>query len=139
MRKVLDLIRKWADDEVTCRDAKKAAEEGGDEAADKEVPSDEVCNRYGQFWEQYGRAVKLGIIEDTTNRNRLAKLLRFHTSKSPDKLTSLEEYISRMKEGQKDIYYLAGASKDEVAKSPFLERLLAKGYEVIYFTDVLDE
>ncbi len=67
------------------------------------------CELYGKFWEQYGRALKLGAIEDTTNRNRIAKLLRFHTSKSLDKLTSFEEYIGRMKEGQKDIYFLAGA------------------------------
>ncbi len=66
------------------------------------------------------------MIEDTTNRGRLAKLLRFHTSKSTDKLTSLDEYVSRMKAGQKDIYYLAGNSKEEVAKSPFVEQLLRK-------------
>jgi heat shock protein beta len=77
--------------------------------ADEEgLPTGEACEVYGKFWAQYGRAMKLGIIEDSTNRNRLARLLRFHTSKSPDTLTSLEEYISRMKPGQKDIYYLAG-------------------------------
>lgn len=59
-------------------------------------------------------------------RSRLAKLLRFHTSKSPEKLTSLDEYISRMKEDQKQIYFIAGSSKEEVAKSPFLEKLVKK-------------
>jgi heat shock protein beta len=68
---------------------------------------------YAKFWAQYGRALKLGIIEDATNRNRLAKLLRFYTSKSPDTLSSLEEYVGRMKPGQKDIYYLAGQSASQ--------------------------
>lgn len=131
VRKVLDLIKKWADDEVKCKEE--------EEAAEKEAKDKAVCERYGKFWAQYGRAMKLGMIEDSTNRNRLAKLMRFHTSKSGDKLSSFEEYIARMKEGQKSIYYLAGASKDEVAASPFVEQLLRKGYEVIYFTDVLDE
>ncbi len=71
-------------------------------------PSETECGLYGKFWEQFGRAIKLGIIEDSTNRNRLAKLLRVYTSKSDDKLTTLDEYISRMKDGQKSIYYLAG-------------------------------
>ncbi|KAG2435339.1 hypothetical protein HXX76_007412 [Chlamydomonas incerta] len=132
VRKVLDMIRKMAETEVKCKDM----EEKG-ETEDK--PTEKECGQYAKFWEQFGRAIKLGIIEDTTNRNRLAKLLRFQTSKSGDKLTTLDEYIGRMKEGQKSIYYLAGTSKEEVAGSPFVEQLLRKGYEVIYFTDVLDE
>ncbi len=79
---------------------------------DSGAPGITACELYGKFWEQYGRSMKLGTIEDQTNRNRLTKLLRFHTSKSLDKLTSLEEYVSRMKEGQKDIYYLAGERPD---------------------------
>ncbi|GIL89128.1 hypothetical protein Vretimale_16178 [Volvox reticuliferus] len=132
VRKVLDMIKKMSETEVKC----KALEEKGETEG---KPSDKECGQYEKFWEQFGRSIKLGIIEDATNRNRLAKLLRVHTSKSGDKLTTLDEYISRMKEGQKSIYYLAGASKEEVANSPHLERLLRKGYEVIYFTDVLDE
>eukprot|EP00197_Chlamydomonas_leiostraca_P012972 CAMPEP_0202865410 /NCGR_PEP_ID=MMETSP1391-20130828/5942_1 /ASSEMBLY_ACC=CAM_ASM_000867 /TAXON_ID=1034604 /ORGANISM="Chlamydomonas leiostraca, Strain SAG 11-49" /LENGTH=829 /DNA_ID=CAMNT_0049545253 /DNA_START=106 /DNA_END=2595 /DNA_ORIENTATION=+ len=146
IRKVLDLIKKWADDEAKCRKAeedKKKAEEGKEEEAkeeaDADIPTGEACTAYETFWSQYGRAMKLGMIEDATNRGRLTKLLRFHTSKSPEKLTSLDEYIARMKDGQKDIYYLAGATKEEIAKSPFVEQLLRKGYEVIYYTDVLDE
>ncbi|KAF5832490.1 Hsp90 protein-domain-containing protein [Dunaliella salina] len=103
VRKVLDLIKKWSDDELKCRKA-----EAGEEDEDEPAPTGEACEMYGKFWEQYGRAMKLGIVEDATNRNRMAKLLRFHTSKSLDKLTSLDEYVSRMKEGQKQIYYLAG-------------------------------
>ncbi|KXZ42735.1 hypothetical protein GPECTOR_121g435 [Gonium pectorale] len=132
IRKVLDMIRKMAEAEVKC----KAMEEAGET---ENKPSEKECGQYGKFFEQFGRALKLGIIEDTANRNRLAKLLRFNTSKSEDKLTSLDEYIKRMKDGQKSIYYLAGSSKEEVANSPFVEQLLRKGYEVIYFTEVLDE
>ncbi|KAF3620250.1 Endoplasmin -like protein [Capsicum annuum] len=77
--------------------------------------------------------------EDATNRNRLAKLLRFETSKSDGKLTSLDQYISRMKSGKKDIFYVTGASKEQLEKSPFLERLNKNDYEVIVFTDSVDE
>jgi HSP90 family molecular chaperone len=80
-----------------------------------------------------------GIMEDAGNRGRLAKLLRFHTSASPDTLTSLDDYLGRMKEGQKSIFFICGGSMDEVQRSPFLEQLLAKGYEVILFTEPMDE
>ncbi|KAL0438406.1 UNVERIFIED_CONTAM: Endoplasmin [Sesamum latifolium] len=88
---------------------------------------------------EFGKSIKLGIIEDATNRNRLAKLLRFETTKSDGKLTSLDQYISRMKSGQKDIFYITGTSKEQLEKSPFLERLTKKNYEVIFFTDPVDE
>eukprot|EP00877_Chromochloris_zofingiensis_P005364 jgi/Chrzof1/14829/Cz09g17250.t1 len=130
VRKALDFIKKLADDERKCNETPEG---------DDDRPAKEDCGKFGEFWSQFGRAMKLGIIEDSNNRSRLAKLLRFHTSKSPEKLTSLDEYISRMKEDQKQIYFIAGSSKEEVAKSPFLEKLVKKGYEVIYFTDVLDE
>jgi len=94
--------------------------------------------KYEKFWEQYSTNIKLGIVDDTTNRNRLTKLLRFYSSKTQS-LTSLEDYVSRMKEGQDQIFYLAGESKEAVANSPFVERLLGKGYEVLYMTDPIDE
>lgn len=77
-------------------------------------------------------------MEDPSNRSRLGKLLRFHSSHSKN-LTSLEEYISRAKEGQTHIYWLAGANRKEVERSPFVERLLAKGYEVLYLVEAVDE
>ena len=79
------------------------------------------------------------IIEDASNRVRLAKLLRFQTSKSDGKLVSLEQYVERMKEGQKSIYYITGESIDALKNSPFLEKLISKDFEVIYFTDPIDE
>jgi heat shock protein 90kDa beta len=79
-----------------------------EEKAEESKGGVKESEKYGTFWGQFGKAIKLGVIEDTANRQRLAKLLRFKTSKSPDKLTSLDDYISRMKEGQKQIYYLTG-------------------------------
>jgi heat shock protein beta len=135
VRKALDMIRKLAEGDDDEDKDKEEGEQVEDDGADEEVKE----SKYEKFWKEYGKAIKLGVIEDSSNRTRLAKLLRFYTSKSGDKLTSLEEYVGRMKEGQKQIYYLAGNSMDEVKNSAFLERLLAKDLEVIFFTDPIDE
>jgi len=90
------------------------------------------------FWDQFGTSIKLGVIEDSTNRNRLAKLLRFHSSNS-DELTSLEEYVERMKEKQAKIYFVGANGLEECQKSPFSERLIKKGYEVLYLAEPVDE
>merc|ERR1711910_304373 len=92
---------------------------------------------YPTFWQEYSTNIKLGVIEDTANRTRLAKLLRFVSSSG--KMTSLAEYVERMKDKQESIFYAAGGSKDEVMNSPFVERLLKKGYEVLYLTEAVDE
>ena len=131
VRKALDMIRKLAE-EGQDDDDEEAADADADDSADEET-------RYDKFWKNYGKAIKLGIIEDASNRTRLAKLMRFYTSKSPTKLVSLEQYVERMKPGQKSIYYLAGESREALEKSPFLEKLLHKDLEVIYFTDPIDE
>ncbi|KAJ0085523.1 hypothetical protein Patl1_09530 [Pistacia atlantica] len=133
IRKALDMIRKIAEedpDESTDKD-KKDVEKSSDD--------DEKKGQYTKFWNEFGKSIKLGIIEDAANRNRLAKLLRFESTKSDGKLTSLDQYISRMKSGQKDIFYITGTNKEQLEKSPFLERLKKKNYEVIFFTDPVDE
>merc|ERR1711872_556359 len=107
VRKTLDMIKKISDD------------------------------KYDAFWKEYSTNIKLGVIEDTANRTRLAKLLRFTTSGG--KLSSLSEYVERMKDKQENIFYCAGGSLDEVKGSPFVERLLKKGYEVLYLTEAVDE
>ena len=99
----------------------------------------ENAEDYKKFYEQFSKNLKLGIHEDSANRTKIADLLRFHTSKSGDDQISLKEYIARMKEGQKSIYYITGESKAAVASSPFLEGLKQRGLEVLYLVDPIDE
>merc|ERR1711935_439769 len=94
---------------------------------------------YKKFYEQFGKCLKLGVHEDSTNRTKVAELLRYQTSKSGDESISLKEYVDRMKEGQNDIYYITGESIAQVSSSPFLETLRKKGYEVFYMVDPIDE
>merc|ERR1719235_2099732 len=94
---------------------------------------------YKKFYEQFSKNLKLGIHEDSTNRQKLADLLRYQTSKSGDESISLKEYCDRMKEGQNDIYYITGESIQGVSSSPFLETLRKKGIEVLYMVDPIDE
>merc|ERR1712139_59912 len=92
-----------------------------------------------KFYEQFSKNLKLGIHEDQTNREKLSNFLRYHTSKSGEDQISLKEYVARMKEGQKDIFFITGESKAAVSASPFIEGLKKKGYEVLYLIDPIDE
>lgn len=94
---------------------------------------------YKQFFDSYGYALKLELANDDRYKSKIAPLLRFQSSKSNGDLISLDDYIERKKEGQKNIYFLAGSSVEEIEKSPFLERLKAGDYEVLYMTDPVDE
>merc|ERR1711976_636151 len=94
---------------------------------------------FKKFYEQFGKNLKLGIHEDSTNRKKLASLLRFYTSASGDEPCSFADYVSRMKENQKDIYFITGESREVVAASAFVERLKKRGFEVIYMTEPIDE
>ncbi|KZC12059.1 PREDICTED: heat shock protein 83-like isoform X1 [Dufourea novaeangliae] len=94
---------------------------------------------YKKCYEQFSKNLKLGIHEDSQNRKKLAELLRYYTSASGDEMCSLKEYVGRMKENQKHIYYITGESREQVANSAFVERVRKRGFEVVYMTEPIDE
>lgn len=147
IRKAIEMLKRMSDRDI------KGGEEGEDttkekkgwfgskkdkDASDGDKASD--TEKYQTFWNTFGKSIKMGVVEDSTNRKRLLPLLRFYTSASGQNLTNFDEYIKRMKENQTSIYFMVSTdSRDDIAQSPFVEPLLARGYEVIYFTDALDE
>jgi hypothetical protein len=161
VRKALEMIRRLASAQTKAWENKaknitagegegSEAAAGGEEEEGAAIPSHLAKNAlsvYTKFWDTFGRNIKLGLIEDASNRSKLAKLLRYKSSKSlvtakagnSSVYRSLDEYLADMAEDQKQIYYIAGESLEAVQKSPFLERLTQKGLEVLFLTEPIDE
>ncbi|MGW6989692.1 molecular chaperone HtpG [Streptomyces sp. NPDC054946] len=97
------------------------------------------AERYAKVWDQFGRALKEGLIEDTDNTGALLELVSAASTHDPEKTTTLREYVERMKDGQDTIYYLTGETRAMVENSPHMEAFAAKGYEVLILTDPIDE
>merc|ERR1719305_258768 len=136
------MIKAMADADKKDDDEDEDEDEDKEKAEDEEKKEDgeeEEVSKYETFWKSFGKYIKMGLIEDAANRTRLAKLLRYATSKSGDKEISLEEYVANMKDDQKNIYYISGDDKDSLLKSPSVEKLLARDIEIIFMTDSVDE
>ena len=96
-------------------------------------------NKYNDWYDQFAPQLKMGVIDDEPNRNKIMKLLRYKSTTSQGELTSLEKYVANMKDWQKEIFFVAGDDIEAVAKSQFLEPFADKGVEVLYFVDPVDE
>merc|ERR1719482_415724 len=132
-----DADKKDDDEDEDEDDEEKEGEEKKED--DEEEEKSDEATKYETFWKAFGKYIKMGLIEDAANRTRLAKLLRYLTSKSGDKEISLEDYVANMKDDQKNIYYISGEDKESLLKSPSVEKLLSKDIEIIFMTDSVDE
>lgn len=160
VRKAIEMVKKLAeegledDDDEYDSDEEDAADAEGEDSTKESTEEDEAdaeaeeeddeededyVDKYDTFWKNFGKSIKLGVIEDSSNRLKLAKLLRFYSTEDADELTSLDEYISRMKDDQDTILYLSGDTKESIQKSPILQKYAKRGYEVLILDDPIDE
>lgn len=148
VRKALEMIKSLnkvdvdkAEDNENEEDKEDEAKEDSDKKEDE--PEKKKKSKYVDFWVKFGKSIKLGVIEDKPNRSRLAKLLRFRSSKTNTDdsydWASLDDYMNRMKKDQEFIYFHSGNDIESVKSSPFMEKIVAKDYEVIYLTEPIDE
>merc|ERR1719337_654758 len=131
VRKVLELMKKLAKEEDSGEKDEEAKEE-------KKESKDEEST-WVKFWKEFNKNLKMGCYEDDSNRSKISKLLRFHSTKSEDKQINLDKYLDRMQESQESIYYMSGDTMDIMKKAPALQIFLKKDIEVLMFDDHLDE
>lgn len=152
VRKTLEMLKNLADADGDDEDEDEGEEEEEtDDGIKEEEKTDEQkkseldarrqkrIDRYNEFYAQFGKNIKLGVIEDTANRQKLAKLTRWYSSNNLTELTSLDDYITRCKPGQDNIFYIAGEDKKQLMKSPIIQGLLKKNFEVLLLDDPVDE
>jgi len=138
VRKALEMLKIFQKES----DAEAAASKDGDdeeEPAEGEEQKTPKTNKYNDWYQQFSPQLKMGVIDDEPNRNKIMKLLRFKSTTSEGELTSLEKYVENMKDWQKEIFFVAGDGIDAVKKSQFLEPFADKGVEVLFFVDPVDE
>lgn len=148
-RNIISMITKLSNDQLN--DDEEEEEEGEDEETpegekkeeekkEEEKKDEKKKNeKYNKFWEAFGKNIKLGVIEDTQNKSKLAKLLRFYSTRSPNELISLDDYITNKKDGQENIYFIAGEDRELMKRSPLIQSLVSKGFEVLLLDDPIDE
>merc|ERR1712151_262296 len=124
------------EDDEDDEDEEDEEDEKEEEKKDEEKKKD---SKFIKFYESFGKNIKLGVIEDAPNRPKLAKLLRFYSTKNPKELISLEQYVKNMKPKQELIYFIAGEEKEVLFKSPLIQKLLAREIEVLLLDDPIDE
>merc|ERR1712216_643010 len=140
VRKVLELMKKLAKEEDSGDDEDEEKDEEKDEE-DKEEKKDKKDEEstWEKFWKEFNKNLKMGCYEDDSNRSKISKLLRFHSTKSEDKQINLDKYLDRMQESQESIYYMSGDSEETMKKAPSLQMFLKKDLEVLMLSDHLDE
>jgi len=139
VRKALGMLQDVAEHDKKLEADKKEAKEDAEEEAAPAGGKKLTEVLYPKVWEEFGKSLRLGLIEDGSNRARLTKLLRYKSSKSEDAYTSLEDYVERMPKGQKAIYFIAGESIEKIKQAPVLEDAIRRDVEVLYMTDAIDE
>merc|ERR1712137_260985 len=145
VRKVLELMKKLAkeedsgDDEDEEKDDDEEKEEKEEKKDEEKKDKKDEESTWAKFYKEFNKNLKMGCYEDDSNRSKISKLLRFHTTKSEDKMINLDKYLDRMQESQESIYYMSGESLDTMKKAPALQMFLKKDLEVLMLSDHLDE
>merc|ERR1712216_1045985 len=136
VRKVLELMKKLSKEEESGDDEK---EEKKDEEKEEKKDKKDEESTWAKFYKEFNKNLKMGCYEDDSNRSKISKLLRFHSTKSEEKDISLDKYLDRMQESQESIYYMSGDNMDVMKKAPALQMFLKKDLEVLMLSDHLDE